>query len=104
MFGRVHSLKLRAIAFALVASVVFVLGLAANPRWHERAHQHSQDPTHEICAVDLFASGSVDSATSAMPLIVFAAVEIQSLPVAVVDVPSIFQTGSILEHAPPAQV
>ncbi len=104
MFARPHALKLRAIAFALVASVVFVLGLAANPHWHERAHQHGQEQTREVCAVDLFASGSVDSATGATPLIVFAAVESASPPVIVVDVPSVFLTGSILEHAPPAQV
>lgn len=104
MFVRFHTLQLRAVALALVASVVFVLGLAANPHWHERAHQHGQEQTHEVCAVDLFASGSVDSATGATPLIVFAAIESTSLPVVVVDVPSIFLTGSVLEHAPPAQV
>jgi hypothetical protein len=104
MFARPHALKLRVIAFALVASVLFVLGLAANPRWHERVHQHGHEQTHEVCAVDLFASGSVDSATTATPLIVFAAIESTSLPMATVDVPSVFLTGSVLEHAPPARL
>ncbi len=104
-FGRTRSLTFRIIASTLLASLLVVLALAANPHWHELVHpeaEHSEHGEH-TCAVDLFTSGSVDHAAPA-PISIAAptAVESERFVATTYDVASVFLTGSILEHAPPA--
>ena len=102
MTRRKPALQLQAVAFALVASVLFVLALAANPHWHERLHHHDADAVHEVCVVDLFAAGAVDHTATAPLTFLFTATASLSPALAVADVPSSFLAGAILEHAPPA--
>ncbi|HYR57640.1 MAG TPA: hypothetical protein VEO95_03380 [Chthoniobacteraceae bacterium] len=97
---------------ALLASVLFVLVLAANPALHERLHHHhdhgGQRDDHDQhdgkCVVNLFASGSVDAA-AAPPLLGIFFVVATPAPAALShkEIRSPFLTGSILEHAPPAR-
>jgi hypothetical protein len=100
---RKPALYFQAAAFALLASVLFVLAMAANPALHERLHHHESEETHEGCVVDLFAAGSVDNAIAPTLDLIFAAAASPVLAVATADVVSIFLAGSTLEHAPPAR-
>jgi len=116
MFRRKPELFLRLVASTLLASLLVVLTLAANPRWHELAHaaehcEHGQDEEHgehrpheeHSCVVDLFTAGAVDRAApvsmAPAPPIVPKAL---SFTTTTEFVASIFLSGSILEHAPPA--
>lgn len=119
-FGREPRLSFRILASTLLASLLVVLALAANPHWHEIAHgetsqehcehghedsEHDHEDGGHRCAVDLFTSGSVDHAT---PALISITVPTVARPVRLVattdDVAAVFLCGSILEHAPPASV
>lgn len=104
-FGRKPALPFRILASILLASLLLVLALAANPQWHELIHAEAGHAEHGefSCAVDLFASGSVDHA-SPTPIAVAAPIRTQSerFVATTEDVASVFLSGSILEHAPPA--
>lgn len=117
IFRRTPGLFFRSIASTLLASLLVVLTLAANPHWHQIAHaehgecaehEHEDDGEHHhhdehSCVVDLFATGSVDHAT---PLAITPAPpqhhDVASVTATTQFVASIFVRGSILEHAPPA--
>lgn len=112
-FGRKPRLSFRILASTLLASLLLVLALAANPHWHQLAHadahEHSEHDGHEhdhgehSCAVDLFLSGSVDHAAPAPLAVAASAVAgTQRFAATAEFVASVFLSGSILEHAPPA--
>lgn len=108
-FGRTPRLSYRILASTLLASLLVVLALAANPHWHELAHAHEcaehSDHDHggHTCVVDQFASGAVHHAAPA-PFITArpAVLAVQRFVATTGHVASVFLSGSILEHAPPA--
>ena len=91
-----------ALVCALIAHLLVIAAMAVNPELHERIHADAGHEDHE-CAVTLFVHGGCDA--SAPPLV---AIEFVRVAVAAVNfdqgvqVPSCHLTGSILEHAPPA--
>ena len=108
------SVSRAAVASLLVAQLLWVLALAAVPRWHERVHPgeahsehhehnggHHKSGEHE-CAVTLFLSGACDCTVEragAVAPIVFVAAEstLREPPWVVFS----FRSRGIFEHAPP---
>lgn len=109
IFERTPRLSFRILASTLLASLLVVLALAANPHWHELAHAHDchehSEPEHgkHTCVVDQFASGAVHH-TAPAPLLAAgpAVLAMQRFVATTGHVASVFLSGSILEHAPPA--
>jgi hypothetical protein len=102
-------LLLRAVAVALLLAFVEIVALAAQPAWHERAHDHAHahdheqqgHPSEEQCAVTLLASGAwLDAACGPVVVPVLAMLSDE----AVLErqrIAASFRFSGILEHAPP---
>jgi hypothetical protein len=93
----------RAIAFALVIGVFWVVTLSASPCLHEWIHPDAGDSHHD-CAVTLFASGQATH-VGADFIVVVRPEHLNvsdSIPYREKVVGSFFLSCSILEHAPPS--
>jgi hypothetical protein len=90
-------------ATAVLAAILFALGLAAFPRLHARFHPDAGSPNHE-CIVTLVATGKCEQAGA--PVVLIApkpAVCFETVTtLAPVWVAAPFLGACIFEHAPPA--
>jgi hypothetical protein len=99
-----HPLLKFALALAVIAHLVLALGMAANHEVHEWIHGDADHEEHE-CVVQLLLHGGCDSATVEAPALTLLPLASEPAPALVfADVPSLFLTGGILEHAPPRSV
>jgi hypothetical protein len=93
----------KALVFLLVANFLMVVALAASPQLHKLFHDDADHCDHE-CAVTVMISGGSDGST---PPQVFDAGTLlvqgsNLLPeIHPSDVPSLFLSAHIFEHAPP---
>jgi hypothetical protein len=85
----------------LLVHLVLAMGMAANHELHEWVHGDAGHDDHE-CVVQLLLHGGCDNAAAEQPALFLSHLLHESVPQApVADVPSVFLTGGILEHAPP---
>ena len=91
----------RALALAVIAHLVLALGMAANHEIHEWIHGDAEHEEHE-CVVKLLLHGGCDTVVVEEPVIAVRPLAREpALALALADVPSVFLTGGVLEHAPP---
>ena len=99
--GRLNGF-VRMAAAVLVCHFVIGLVLAASPSLHHFLHHDSQANGH-VCFATNLAAGNCEGPPSAAGLLVPAARVCRDEPVLTTDwVASVFQTGAVFEHAPPA--
>jgi hypothetical protein len=90
-----------ALTFIVLAHLVLALGMAANHALHEWIHGEAEHAEHE-CVVKLLLYGGCDTAAVEEPVIAALPLAREAAPVLVLaDVPSVFLSGAVLEHAPP---
>lgn len=92
-----------AITLVFAAHLVCVLGMAVSESWHHAIHQDCDDDDHDCGAVVLAHGGFFDQLETILP------VERPPLPEplpltvsAPENVPALFLSWRLLEHAPPA--
>jgi hypothetical protein len=90
------------VACTLLAHVLAIAALAANPQLHEWIHSEAGHQGH-VCAITLFADGACDSMCSAPILVGLVGFALSdSLPSSSNALESFYLACRILEHAPPA--
>jgi hypothetical protein len=93
----------KALVFLLVADLLMVVALAASPQLHRLFHHDADHCDHE-CAVTVMISGGSDG-SSTPPVFDAGTLLVQGFSflaeIHPSDVPSIFLSAHIFEHAPP---
>jgi hypothetical protein len=96
---------LRGTVCVMLAHFLAVLVLAASPHTHDLVHHDAHQAAHHCAATDMLSGGTGDG-LPVQPFTVAAILPQQFFSVAEFDprwIASLFLTGCVLEHAPPAQ-
>ncbi len=96
---------LRVIVSVVLAHFLAVLAMAASPGLHDLAHGDAHQAAHHCAVTDMLSGGTGDGVPE-QPFNVAAILPHQFFSVAEFDprwIASLFLTGCVLEHAPPAK-
>jgi hypothetical protein len=96
---------LRAIVCVVLAHFLAVMAMAASPQAHELVHHDAHQAAHHCAVTDMLSGGTGDG-LPAQPFTVATILPHQFFSVAEFDplwIASLFLTGCVLEHAPPAR-
>jgi len=91
------------LAHGMIAAFLLALGLSVAPQLHERLHADAAGSSHE-CAVTLISAGKCEQGNVPIKVIVpqslIIVAEIPTLHST--EVPTLFLSAAIFEHAPPS--